>query len=335
MRLPRFDYFEPKSLSETLTLLSTHADGVVKAGGTDLLPRLKWKLVEPTCLINLKGLSDLDFIRRDNQGNLSIGAVTPLSKIETSPLVRRYFGALAEALSHIGSPEIRHMGTLGGNACLDTRCQYYNQSPLFRKGAEPCLKVGGAICYVSRKGNQCHALFCADTVPLLIASDAKLIIASSRGERSVSLQDFYTGNGKTPFHLSQNELVVEVQIPKRVEGTRAFYLKFRFRDAIDFPLVGVALSGVKGQDNGFKEIRVVAGGATPAPVRCLKAEEILRNEKITDPVLEEAGELAAKEVPIVSSSLCPASYRKTLVRQLVIRGGRMFSGQARGGLQSD
>jgi carbon-monoxide dehydrogenase medium subunit len=170
---------------------------------------------------------------------------------------------------------------------------------------------------------------------LLIASDAKLIIASSRGERSVSLQDFYTGNGKTPFHLSQNELVVEVQIPKRVEGTRAFYLKHRFRDAVDFPIVGVALSGVRGQEIGFKEIKVVAGGATPAPIRCLKAEEIIRNEKITDPVLEEAGEVAAKEVPIVSSSLCPASYRKTLVRQLVIRGARMFSGRARGGLQSE
>jgi CO/xanthine dehydrogenase FAD-binding subunit len=92
---------------------------------------------------------------------------------------------------------------------------------------------------------------------------------------------------------------------------------------------------VKGQDIGFKEVRVVAGGITPAPVRCFKAEEILKNEKITDPVLEEAGALAAKEIPIVSSSLCPASYRKTLVRQLVIRGARMFSGQARGGLQSD
>ncbi len=140
MRLPGFNYFEPKSLSETLTLLSNHPDGVVKAGGTDLLPRLKWRLLEPTCLINLKGLSDLDFIRRDNQGNLSIGAITPPSKIETSPVVRKYFGALAETLSHIGSPEIRHMGTLGGNACLDTRCQYYNQSPLFRKGAAPPRK---------------------------------------------------------------------------------------------------------------------------------------------------------------------------------------------------
>jgi CO/xanthine dehydrogenase FAD-binding subunit len=120
-----------------------------------------------------------------------------------------------------------------------------------------------------------------------------------------------------------------------VEGTRAFYLKYRFRDAVDFPIVGVALSGVKDQDIGFKEIKVVAGGATPAPVRCLKTEEILKNEKITDPVLEEAGEVASKEVPIVSGSLCPASYRKTLVRLLVIRGAQMLSGRTRGGLQSE
>lgn len=188
------------------------------------------------------------------------------------------------------------------------------------------------MCYISKKGNQCHALFCADTVPLLIASGAKLRVVSSGGERLISLEDFYTGDGKNPFNLLQNELVVEVQIPKRVEGTRAFYLKFRFRDGIDFPLVGVAVFGVEGEETGFKEIRVVAGGVTSAPVRCFKAEEVLRNEKITDHVLDKAGEVAAKEIQIVSSSICSASYRKTLVQQLVTRGCRMFSGQVRGGL---
>ncbi|RPJ02221.1 MAG: hypothetical protein EHM36_12755, partial [Deltaproteobacteria bacterium] len=110
---------------------------------------------------------------------------------------------------------------------------------------------------------------------------------------------------------------------------------FRFRDAIDFPLIGVAVFGVKGEEAGFKKIKVVVGGATPAPVRCLQAEDILRNEKITDHVLEKAGDVAAKEIQIVSNSICPASYRKTLVKQLVARAGRMFSGPARGGLSSD
>ena len=327
MRLPSFFYLEPNSLPEALTLLSGHEKVVVKAGGTDLLPRMKSKLLHPQSLINLKQLKDLDFIRLDHEGNLMIGALTPLSKIESSPVIRGHFEPLAGAVAQIGSPELRNMGTLGGNVCLETRCQFYNQSPLFRKGAEPCLKTGGSMCYISKKGNQCHALFCADTAPLLIASGAKLRVVSSGGERLISLEDFYTGDGKNPFKLLQNELVVEVQIPKRVEGTRAFYLKFRFRDAIDFPLVGVAVFGVKGEEIGFKEIRVVAGGATSAPVRCLKAEEILRNEKIADHVLEKAGEVAAKEIQIVSSIICPASFRKTLVKQLVTRGGRMFSGR--------
>ena len=324
MRLPRFSYFEPKSLSEASTLLSNHDDAVLKAGGTDLLPRLKLKLVGPRCVINLRSLRELDYVRRDDQGNLSIGAVTPLSKIETSPLIREHFGALADAVAQIGSREIRNMGTLGGNACLDTRCQYYNQSPLFRKGAEPCLKIGGTRCYISKRENQCHALFCADTVPLLIASQAKLTIVSPGRERSVSLQDFYTGNGKDPFNLSRNELVLEVKIPPQVKEGRSFYLKYRFRDAIDFPVVSIAVWGVNRGNSGLEEVRIVAGGVASRPVRCSGAEEVLRQAERSDELSERAGELAVSETRIVSGSFCSVSHKKIIVKELVARAVRLL-----------
>jgi len=327
MRLPEFTYFEPRSVAEALTLLSNHKDAVVKAGGTDLIPRLKRKLAEPKFLINLKGLSDLDFIRGNDQGDLHIGALTPLRNIESSPLLRAQFGALADAVAKIASIEIRNIATLGGNLCLDTRCQFYNQSPLFRKGTEPCIKAGGSKCHISRKGNRCHGLFCADAVPLLIAADANLRIISDSGERRISVQDFYTGDGKAPFALLRNQIVAEIQIPEPVREARAVYLKYRFREGVDFPVVGLAVSRLsgRGQDESGG-MRIVVGGATSRPFRCLKAEAALGTGKIDDEVLEKAGETAAEEMQITSHSGCSVSYRRTLVKQLMIRGIQMVLG---------
>ena len=324
MRLPRFNYLEPESVAEALTLLANHQDAVIKAGGTDLIPRLKRRLVEPKSLINLSGLSDLDFIRKNTRGGLHIGALTPLQKIESSPLVQERFGALANAVAKIASIEVRNVGTLGGNICLDTRCEFYNQSPLFRSGADPCIKAGGSKCYVSRKGNRCHGLFCADAVPLLMVSEAKLKIISASDERRIPIQDFYTGDGKVPFSLLRNQIVAEIEIPEAVREARAAYLKFRFREGMDFPVVGVAVSRPNGQDEDEpRGIRIGVGGATSRPFRCLKAEAILKTEKIDSKVLEKAGDTAVEEMQMTSHSGCPVSYRRTLVKQLMIRGVQM------------
>ncbi|NIQ39423.1 MAG: hypothetical protein GTN81_12655 [Proteobacteria bacterium] len=323
MRLPKFTILEPSSLAEALALLSSHHGAVIKAGGTDLLPRLKLKLSQPKFLVNLRGLSDLDFIRRNGRGELCIGALTSLRRIELSPLVRDHFEALADGVAHIASIEIRHTGTLGGNICLDTRCQFYNQSPLFRKATNPCLKSGGSQCYISKKGNRCHALFCSDTVPLLIAADARVKVVSSGGEDIIPLQDFYTGEGKSPHALSTDQIVAEIQVPEAVQEARAAYLKFRFREGIDFPVVGVAVLAINGgSQRTSRGVRIVVSGATSGPFRCVKAERMLENGKIGNADLEKVGERAAGETPIVSTSGCSVSYRRTLVKELVIRGAR-------------
>jgi len=321
MRLPKFTYCEPKSLTEVFSLISNGQDAVIKAGGTDLIPRLKLRLLEPKVLINLRGLSDFDFIRKNTQGDLCIGAMASLWDIETSPLIQSHFRALAEAVAEIASIEIRYMGTLGGNICLDTRCQFYNQSPLFRKAEESCFKTGGSKCYISREGSKCHALFCGDTVPLLVAAGVTLEIISSNSERFIPIQDFYTGDGKAPFVLMKNELVAGIQIPKVVEEARAVYLKYRFREAVDFPIVGVAVLEINGRGKDPSgEIRIVVGGATSRPSRCFKAEAMLGTGKINPLLLQEAAETAAEEIRVVSSSGCSVSHRRTIVKQLVIRG---------------
>lgn len=146
-------------------------------------------------------------------------------------------------------------------------------------------------------------------------------IISSIGERLISIEDFYTGDGKAPFALLRNELVAEIQIPKIVEEARAAYLKYRFREAVDFPVAGVAVLGTNGRrENQSGEIRIVVGGVTSRPARCFKAEAILGTGKIDTAVLEKAGEAAAEEMRVVSSSGCSISHRKTIVKQLMIRG---------------
>jgi 4-hydroxybenzoyl-CoA reductase subunit beta len=327
MRLPRFTYLQPKSLAEALTFLSNHEDALVKAGGADLIPRLKWKLATPKALINLNGLSDLNFIRRNNRGDLHIGALTPLRDIESSPVVRQHFAALVDAVTHIASIEIRNIGTLGGNICLDTRCQFYNQPPLFRAAMDSCFKTGGSKCYISRKENRCHALFCADTVPLLIGVHAELKIISPNGERLIGIQGFYTGNGKSPFALLRNELVAEIRIPELAQEARAVYLKYRLREAVDFPIAGIAVLGSKKRRQGqSREMRIVVGGATSRPSRCFKAEAVLGTDRMSGKVLEEAGETAAEEIQIVSRSGCSLAHRRTIVKQLLIRGVQMVLG---------
>jgi len=316
MRLPRFTYFEPRSLEEALALLSSQEDFVVKAGGTDLIPRLKWKLAKPEAVINIKGLSDLNFIREGDDGGLHIGALTPLREIEISSIVKAHFGALTDAVAQIASMEIRNIGTLGGNI-------FYNQSPLFRKATDPCLKAGGSKCYIAGKGNQCYGLFCADTVPLLMAADAKLRIVSSNNDRLIDIQDFYTGDGKSPFTLKKDELLTEIHIPRDAKKASAVYLKYRFREAMDFPIAGIAVLGGNGKKNRKPgQIRIVVGGTTSRPSRCFKAESILATGEIDDKALQKACKTAADETKIVSSSGCSVSHKKTIVEELVIRGVR-------------
>jgi CO/xanthine dehydrogenase FAD-binding subunit len=150
-----------------------------------------------------------------------------------------------------------------------------------------------------------------------------LKVVSSSGEDIIPLQDFYTGEGKSPRALSADQIVAEIQVPEVVQEARAAYLKFRFREGIDFPVVGVAVLAIKGGSQGTSRgVRIVVSGATSGPFRCVKAERILENGKIESTSLEEAGETAAGEIPIVSSSGCSVSYRRTLVKELVNRGAK-------------
>jgi len=282
VRLPEFEYLKPESLEEVLDLLAEHGtEASLLAGGTDLLVRLKQRLVTPTHLISLKNISDLAFIRED-EGTIKIGSMTPLSSILDSDLIRDHAPALHQAVRLIGAPPIQHFrGTIGGNLCLQTRCLHYNQSAFWRSGRTPCHKDNGETCYAEENSDRCRSANQSDGACALMALGASIQLRSQGGERSLPIEEFFTGKGEAPFDLGPDELVAEIWVPKHLEGEGSSFQKLTYRSAIDFALVSAAVK-LKRKNGKITEARIVIGGAGASPLFLKEASALLIGKNVDD-----------------------------------------------------
>lgn len=314
MRLPTSNYLAPTSLSEACSLLKEHkGEMAVMAGGTDLLVSMKQRVKTPQYVMSLKAISGLTYIKANGK-TLAMGIMAPLTDIENSPVIKEQFSLLAEAAESVASPHLRNMGTLAGNICLDTRCCYYNQSKLFRKSIDKCLKFGGEVCHVVKSGKRCYAISQNDTVPALIALGAAVKIQSTEGEKVIPLEDLYQDDGKDYMKLKPEELIAEVRIPTSGPHTGGSYQKLRLRKSIDFALVSAAVNLII-KDRVCEDIRIVLGSVGSAPIRVVKAEEVMRGKELTEDVIEQGAELAYKDAKPVSNIVdVSPSYRKEMVR---------------------
>lgn len=320
MLLPGFDYFAPKTLEEACSLLAQYqGQARVIAGGTDLLVRMKQRVATPQYLVNIKSIPALDYIRYNDREGLRIGALTPLHSLETSSLVRERFPILARAASSVASAQVRSQATIGGNICLETRCWYFNQSRYWRSARPPCFKTGGERCHVVKKSDRCYSLFSADTVPPLIALGAKIRIAGLGKQRTVPLEDFYTGSGEPSTHLQPDEIIIEVQVPKPAVHSGGSYEKFSTRGAVDFAIASAAAAVSLNPDGACSEARVVLGAIAPAPVRAQKAEAELHGRKALDRVARRVAEVAVKEAGPIVYIGAPVDYKRRLAAALVSR----------------
>ena len=240
MLLPKFEHLCPASIEEAAQLLGRHGDNAhLAAGGTDLFPRMKQGLTRPEVVISLKGLIT-EPPRISHKGDLHINALLPLADIARSPEVLEKAPLLTEAITSVASNQIRHMGTLGGNICLENRCTYYNQSHSFQF-VESCFKRGGDRCYLLPKGKKCLAVFTADTVPALICLDARVEIVSAEGSRQLPVEKLYTGNALQPLSLSQDEIIREVIITNKEAVWGSAFTKFSIRGGVEFAGLTVAV----------------------------------------------------------------------------------------------
>ena len=264
LTLPSFGLVRARSLPEAIEALS---DGraLPIAGGTDVVPNMKRGLLEPARLVSVRRIPELTGVRVEEDGSLVLGAATTLAEIAGDARVARTWPGVAQAVRAVASPQIRNAGTLGGNVCLDTRCAYYDQSKFWRSALGHCLKTCGEVCHVVPHGHRCVAAFSADTPPALIASGARVRLASQAGERTMALSDFYTSDGAHHTVRRPDEILVDVRIPLPPPRTQGVYVKVRARAAIDFPILSMAVVLTRDRDETVQSIAVVVGALASKP----------------------------------------------------------------------
>jgi 4-hydroxybenzoyl-CoA reductase subunit beta len=311
--LPTFQLLRPKTIEEAVSLMAKYQGEVkVVAGGTDLLPSMKQKLFTPSFVLDLRGVAGLCGIR-SSAGSTEIGAMTTLTAVELSPIIRRDYPVLYQAARTVASPVLRHMGTLGGNICLDTRCLWYNQSLLWRKSCGFCLKKDGNLCHVAPGGKFCWAAFSGDTAPALLCLGAEIEIAGPDGLRRTPLSDFYVNDGIVRLHLANNEIVTRIHLPESAAGWRGSYQKLRIRGSIDYPLAGVAVA-LKMKSGRVEDARVAITAVNPAPHLLKDVDAHLIGVTPTEEIAERIGEMAARTAKPLTTSVLTPEYRREMVR---------------------
>ncbi len=261
--LPRFTWHQPRTVDEVLSLLSpTTGEALLVAGGTDAVPNLKHRLHEPRRVVHLGRVDALRFVR-DGAHGLDLGPRVTLAQVADDPRVRRAHPSLAKAAGLVAGPQLRSMGTLGGNLCLDTRCTYYNQTFFWREALGFCLKKDGVHCHVVPQGKRCVAAHSSDVAPVLIALEAEVEITGPAGVRRVTVEEFFVGDGVHNNVLAPDELVTRIHVPVRSRGLRVGYQKLRPRRSIDFPMLSVAFAA---RGNGtLKSARLVVSALAAKP----------------------------------------------------------------------
>jgi len=237
--IPNFRLHKPATLAEALALLQSEPGARLCAGGTDLIVNMRRGLVEAETLIDLTNVGEMKLVESSAAGT-RIGAGVTLNDLIAHIGIAADYPAVSQAAAAIAGPSHRQVATVGGNLCLDTRCQYYNQSHWWRKANDFCLKFRGEICHVAPQGNRCRAAFSGDLAPALMVHGAELDLAGPNGMRRVPLAEFYQEDGADYMRKQADEIVVAVHLPPG--GQPSAYEKIRVRGAVDFPLAGVAVA---------------------------------------------------------------------------------------------
>ena len=318
--MKNFQWTEPQTIEQALAMLTkVNGKAVLMAGGTDLFTEIKEGVVEPDLVIDLRSIPGLASIQKDEKG-VRIGALATVASIASDALIKQDLSGLSEAAGSLATPQLRNIGTLGGNLCQRPRCWYYRDAQMV------CRKKGGSQCFAAKGRNKyhaifgggiCHIVYPSDLAPMLIALDAQIAISSPRGERSLPLGEFYAlpaKNVRRENVLAGDEIVREVRIPPAKKGTRSAYVKLKERETWDFALVSAAVRGI-GSGGGLDDVAIVLGGVAPIPWRLGKTEAALKGKKISEALLKEALSADLQEARPLEEN----AYKLDLVRAAVGR----------------
>ena len=314
LRLPEFNYIQPRSLKHAAKVLADlGADAMLVAGGTDVYPKMKRGQFTPRHLISLRSLRELGGIRETKEG-LWIGAGETLSALSNHRLITKRLPALAHAAESISTAQLRNMGTIGGNVFVDTRCNYYDQTFFWRQAAGFCMKKDGDICLVAPGSPKCLAIASSDTSPVLISLGAEVTLVGSQGERRCKLDELYRDDGIHYSSKTQDEVLKGLLIPRRSLEMRNAYLKLRRRGSFDFPILGVA-AAIDLNDRGeCRDASVVLTAVGSAPKAVTEVKSMLEGKKLTPELIDAVADVAAKAAHPLDNADLDYWYRKRMAK---------------------
>ena len=313
LRLHEYTYHRPETVAEAARLLAEHPGRArLIAGGTDLMPNMKHGLFTPEHVVALKQIGELHGIV-EQDGELVIGAAESLSAVARHPVVRHRFRSLAQAAGSVAGPQLRNMGTIGGNLCLDTRCTYYNQTYFWRNALGFCLKKDGDVCHVTKVGKKCVAAHSADTAGVLMTLGAVADLESVSGTRSVPVAEFFVADGIENTVRAWNEIVTRVRIPLPQERTRTAFRKVRQRGAIDFPLLNVAVAAELGEGLEVEDMRIVVSALGSRPRVVAGLEKVARGRRLDDATGEAIAERAFQQCHPLTNIIVDPEWRRAMV----------------------
>ncbi|HEY2461959.1 MAG TPA: FAD binding domain-containing protein [Candidatus Acidoferrum sp.] len=325
MRLPLFEFRAPRTLQEAVRILDGEGSRTMPlAGGTDLLPNMKRRQQVPKVLMSLRHVENLNHVRLGRAGS-SLGACLTLDEIARDPRFHNGFTALAQAAGQVATPHIRNLATLGGNLCLDTRCNYYDQSYEWRKAINFCLKKDGKTCWVAPGSPKCVAVSSTDTAPALMALGARVRLVSRSGEREVALTDLYNNDGLNYIQRRPDEILSEVLLDS-LDGWKSTYWKLRRRGSFDFPVLSVAAAIRCSNGGAIEAARVVIGSAASRPLVASDAANFLVGRSLTDETIAQTASLAARIAKPLDNTDFDMSWRKKVTAEFVTNALRELRG---------
>ncbi len=328
IRAPSFHYHRATSVHDAAAALADHGGrAMLLAGGTDLVPNLKRRQQTPSLVVAIRHLAELRAVT--NGRGLAIGAAVTLADLAADDRVRRQYAALAKAAGLVATPHLRNVATLGGNVCLDTRCNYYDQSYEWREAIDFCMKApratggtactsptGDAVCWVAPSSPRCWAVSSTDTAPALLALGARVSLVSAAGEREIALDELYANDGMAYLTKRPDEVLTAVRLPPLGEAWRSTYWKLRRRGAIDFPVLGVAAAARFSIGGVVEEMRVVLGAVASRPL-VVPQPSALVGQPLTDIAIRDLAQQAAALAKPMDNTDFGLAWRKKVVASYV------------------
>ncbi len=317
--MKEFKIAQPRSFEQFNSLLAVRKEGYyLMAGGTDLLDEIKNEIIDPEVVIDLMSISDRSPITETKE-RVSICALTLVTELAESPIIQKHFTGLHQAALSLATPQLRNVGTVGGNLCQRPRCWYYRDREVV------CRKKGGSRCFAFRGRNRYHAIFgggiCyivypSDLAPALISLNAQITISGPNGENTIPLENFYIlpqQNVRKENILEENQFLKEIKIPLPENGSKSTYHKFKERGTWDFAVVSAAVTGIV-SGGVCQDIKIILGGAAPIPWRLKKAEDFIKGKSLTEEVIRKGAKEALKDAKPLEEN----AYKIDLVEAVLL-----------------